>query len=279
MPATGAVPAELTLVDSAVLNTIPALLAFVFLFYADRRMAGPLQLRLGFTARRFPDGVAKGLLALVIVMPLMYAANFVTELAYYFTGYHHPPEHVLLKLMGESHSPLLRWWLIGGALVTAPFFEEYAFRGLLQTLLRETFIRWSEGFRTAAVAPPAPEFQAALAPPPPPDWRSASAEAGRCRVRAGEAVTLDYLSRPDPGRIDVPVPPEGERVWQTWAAIVVTSVAFAAIHETWTAPLIFVLSLCLGYAYERTGSLWTSITIHLLFNAIMTVSYLLQHLS
>jgi membrane protease YdiL (CAAX protease family) len=37
------------------------------------------------------------------------------------------------------------------------------------------------------------------------------------------------------------------------------------------SPLIFVLSLCLGYAYERTGNLWVPITIHALFNTIETV--------
>jgi membrane protease YdiL (CAAX protease family) len=42
----------------------------------------------------------------------------------------------------------------------------------------------------------------------------------------------------------------------------------------WTWPLIFVLSCFLGYAYERTGKLWTSITIHAAFNALSTIVYL-----
>jgi hypothetical protein len=53
-----------------------------------------------------------------------------------------------------------------------------------------------------------------------------------------------------------------------WSAVVLTSLLFAMAHGDWWArPPIFVLSLCLGYAYERTGNLWTSITIHALFNA------------
>jgi membrane protease YdiL (CAAX protease family) len=61
---------------------------------------------------------------------------------------------------------------------------------------------------------------------------------------------------------------------QTWAAIAVTSLIFASVHPTWSMPVIFVLALCLGYAYERTGNLWVSITIHAGFNTISTVIFL-----
>ena len=56
-----------------------------------------------------------------------------------------------------------------------------------------------------------------------------------------------------------------------WSVVVVASVVFTGIHAggvDWQAlPSLFVLSLCLGYAYERTGRLWPSILIHMLFNA------------
>ncbi len=56
-----------------------------------------------------------------------------------------------------------------------------------------------------------------------------------------------------------------------WAAIALTSGAFAVMHAT-VAPLhavlsLFVLSLGLGWIYERTGRLSASITMHVLFNA------------
>jgi membrane protease YdiL (CAAX protease family) len=41
-------------------------------------------------------------------------------------------------------------------------------------------------------------------------------------------------------------------------------------------PPIFFLAICLGYAYERTGSLWTSIVMHSLFNATSTYLFLNQ---
>jgi membrane protease YdiL (CAAX protease family) len=53
-----------------------------------------------------------------------------------------------------------------------------------------------------------------------------------------------------------------------WLAVALTSAAFALVHPFWTVAPIFVLSLCLGYAYERTGNLYVPIFIHSLFNAI-----------
>jgi membrane protease YdiL (CAAX protease family) len=53
-----------------------------------------------------------------------------------------------------------------------------------------------------------------------------------------------------------------------WAAIAITSVFFAATHgdkEHW--PALFVLAMCLGYSYEKSGSLLRPIFIHAMFNA------------
>ena len=60
----------------------------------------------------------------------------------------------------------------------------------------------------------------------------------------------------------------------TWGAIVVASAMFAAVHPTWTWPPIFVLSLCLGWLYERTGNLWAPIALHAAFNAVSTLIFL-----
>jgi membrane protease YdiL (CAAX protease family) len=52
-----------------------------------------------------------------------------------------------------------------------------------------------------------------------------------------------------------------------WGAILLTSAAFAYVHQSDQAPIIFVLSLALGYVYERTGNLWAPIALHLAFNS------------
>jgi len=63
-----------------------------------------------------------------------------------------------------------------------------------------------------------------------------------------------------------------------WAAIALTSVLFAAIHgnrEHW--PALFVLAMCLGYSYEKSGSLLRPIFIHAMFNANGVIFTLLQN--
>ena len=52
-----------------------------------------------------------------------------------------------------------------------------------------------------------------------------------------------------------------------WEAVVITSVFFAVSHPWTHLPALFVLSCCMGYAYEKSGSLLRPIFIHALFNA------------
>ncbi len=54
-----------------------------------------------------------------------------------------------------------------------------------------------------------------------------------------------------------------------WFAILLTSALFTLIHQQPEAfPTLFVLALGLGYLYERTGSLWAPISLHVLFNSL-----------
>jgi membrane protease YdiL (CAAX protease family) len=62
-----------------------------------------------------------------------------------------------------------------------------------------------------------------------------------------------------------------------WAAIAITAALFTVVHGTpahW--PSLLALAIVLGYNYERTGRLWASIMIHVLFNAV-SVSEALMH--
>ncbi len=62
-----------------------------------------------------------------------------------------------------------------------------------------------------------------------------------------------------------------------WPAIIITSAIFAAIHSYWMHwPSLFILALCLGYAYEKEGSLFRPIFIHALFNATSVIAILLM---
>ncbi len=63
-----------------------------------------------------------------------------------------------------------------------------------------------------------------------------------------------------------------------WLAILSTSVFFAMMHRPvshWLA--IFVLSVGIGYSYERSGSLFRPIFIHIFFNATTVCAVLLSN--
>jgi membrane protease YdiL (CAAX protease family) len=62
-----------------------------------------------------------------------------------------------------------------------------------------------------------------------------------------------------------------------WPAIVISSVLFTLTHANaghW--PALFVLGVCMGYAYEKSGSLFRPIFIHSFFNAISIIATLNQ---
>jgi hypothetical protein len=64
-------------------------------------------------------------------------------------------------------------------------------------------------------------------------------------------------------------------IGRPWPAIMVTSLMFAIVHqnpEHW--PTLFVLSCCMGYSYEKSGSLYRPIFIHIIFNTISIASTL-----
>ena len=60
-----------------------------------------------------------------------------------------------------------------------------------------------------------------------------------------------------------------------WLSIAISSGLFATVHANaghW--PALFVLAVCLGYSYEKSGSLFRPIFIHSLFNAITITAVL-----
>ena len=62
-----------------------------------------------------------------------------------------------------------------------------------------------------------------------------------------------------------------------WLAIAASSGLFAVMHaDAGHWPALFVLGVCLGYAYEKSGSLFRPIFIHSLFNATSIIAALNQ---
>jgi len=55
----------------------------------------------------------------------------------------------------------------------------------------------------------------------------------------------------------------------SWLAIILTSLVFVAMHGIWLHWLpLMALSVCMGYAYEKSGSILRSVCIHVIFNSV-----------
>jgi len=64
---------------------------------------------------------------------------------------------------------------------------------------------------------------------------------------------------------------------RAWLSIAISSGIFAMVHSnTGHWPALFALSVCMGYAYEKSGSLFRPIFIHSLFNAASIITALNQ---
>jgi membrane protease YdiL (CAAX protease family) len=66
-------------------------------------------------------------------------------------------------------------------------------------------------------------------------------------------------------------------ITRPWPAIFLASLIFIIFHanpEHWFA--LFALSICLGYTYEKSGSLFRPIFVHALFNAMSVFAALNQ---
>ena len=64
-------------------------------------------------------------------------------------------------------------------------------------------------------------------------------------------------------------------VQKPWTSIMATSVIFAVVHINpahW--PALFALSMCIGYSYEKSRSLFRPIFIHALFNGLSVLATL-----
>ena len=259
--------------DMAFLATVPPLVAFILLLAADAALNRAGGYDLGLSLRRLKSGVVWGVLGSVCVVPLLFGLMVLIDWAYRWLNYQHPDEHELLHALGQTRDPLVVFPLVAGAALVAPLFEELLFRAHLQTILRRMFARAASavfGVGNGATAYSAPGEPGG--PPPDSSFDAASTAPG---------VPVPPVQTPHPGPAAVvsyaPVDLLGERAfpaWTGWAAIVVTSALFASVHAMWTWPPIFILSLCLGYAYERTGNLWVPILIHAVFNGVSTLLFL-----
>jgi membrane protease YdiL (CAAX protease family) len=98
---------------------------------------------LGFTSRHFTRGLSPALAGVVFILPVVGWAAILADWLMRKYQIQHPMKHELLTIMDQAPSPLLKVLIAIGAIIVAPLFEEFIFRGHLQTLLsRVTRMPW-----------------------------------------------------------------------------------------------------------------------------------------
>lgn len=262
---------------------------------------------LGFSSRHLGRGVALGALAALFAVPFTFIASTAVEWLYRAIDFKHPAEHDLLKFMKEAPALWIQIAAVAAAVVIAPLVEEFIFRGLLQTSLCSWFQRFGRppampaspwpvqpgevlsyaspvvaGEATASTSAPAAAMQSSPYGPAGGGALPATADvdSGAPRWPHTQSIAppgVAWLPPLPPGMEGAMAPAEPARppAWPSWLAILLTSILFAIIHPLWTSPIIFALSLVIGYVYERTGNLWAAIALHAIFNTSSTTLYLL----
>jgi membrane protease YdiL (CAAX protease family) len=247
---------DYSLAELAILNAAAELVVLIALPSLHRLLRRRSLAALGLQREQFASGARLGLVGIAIAMPLVFWSGVLSELLYQAIGYRHPNAHELLKALGASRDPRMKAFIIGTAVVLAPVFEELIFRGLLQNLLVRLFagrfhVPGSEVVQTLAPA----EAAAASDVDAPAGVGTPMAETG---VRGIDSAPAG------------PIVP----VWRIWAAVVLGALIFSSIHEPWSMPPIFVLAVCFGYLYQRSGNLNAVIFMHAYFNLLNTVQFL-----
>lgn len=212
--------------------------------------ARPLR-RLGMSAANVLPGLKVAAVSLVAILPIVYVATLVNAAARYGLGLPNDVEHPMIELLGKNDSVAMIAFTLLAASIFAPLLEELLFRGHLQTAIAYTASRL---FRRREPEPVAiePYATAPSIPPPPP-----------------VPPFLNYQSA------SVLPPVVGPGIGSRWAGILLASAVFALVHPPFSIPVVFVLAICLGYVYERTGNLWATIFIHCAFNSIQLALFLL----
>lgn len=223
----------------AVAGAIPVILIFI-LYRAQRH---PGLSRLGLTQANLPRALPAALAGSLFVIPVIFWFSIFLVWLFQLLRVEHPQKHQLLLLLDQTRDLITRLLMVVAAVVVAPIFEELLFRAHFQTILSHLFAR-----RRITYGPSTPPPFDLPYPPPP-----------------GVMHPLTYENRPPSRWESHPGAPA------RWAAVLITSLLFAAVHEWWTAPAIFLLSLCFGYVYERTGNLYVPILMHIAFNGVSII--------
>jgi membrane protease YdiL (CAAX protease family) len=288
---------ELMLVQGAINSYLIVLLPCL------ARLTSGARLRdFGVRPRGWRRQAAIGIVAVLFLMPIVYTVQ-VACVHYLDLPDSESRKHPLERMLRKDFSASTAYLAFLTAVILAPLFEELLFRGLLQSWLVKTFDRFAGYLRPSASDP----LLAQPSPGEPPQVGSVAVNAlvhlDSDHDSADEATGNDFWEAVDapektvweerpPAHSDgartAPDLPEDETHGisrgtdapyrprssvATGAAIILTSLGFAALHAPqWPAPIpLFLLALGLGVVYQRTGSLIAPVCMHAVFNGFSTL--------
>ena len=244
-------------------DLIARLGAVLFMLYLIKERFSGGAAGFGLRLGKLPFGILCGILGIVVALPVVMMVGILSTL------FKKVPVHPLITVLRDHPSVEIRVLITISACVAAPISEEMFFRGMLQSFLAQHFANQSTGWHR---------------------WRLNSA-AWRQHEAPATHRSTDYGNSPAPTEAGLPLPedqtapasamllPPAANTRERWLAILISAAVFALLHGqiAWL-PVLFPLAVGLGWVYERTGNIWSDITMHAAFNAVsLTVNMLHLH--
>jgi membrane protease YdiL (CAAX protease family) len=230
-------------------------------FYVIRTASGTEPYQFGWTTHRLGANIQLGVVAWLILTPLVLAVNALVTVAYKVLTEAPLKPHPLEQL--ALSKPLAIDWLllVFTAVVVAPVMEELLCRGILQPWAASR----SYGSNNVMVA----TFLVAL-----------SLRYGDVHQAIDQSDWSGLFKTLQPVFFVVVLLPGYLLVRyvfrsQRGGAIYATALLFASIHSNWPTPVpLFLLGLGLGWLAYRTQSLVGPIALHMLFNGVACITLL-----
>lgn len=216
-----------------------------------RATTGARREQLGLTLHECGRNALRGFVGCLVILPIVYGVQLLALRIWPMNA------HPMQGMLEFSGAPAMMVLAVLAGILLAPAVEELMFRAVLLGWLNRAANEWAGRFEPA---------------------EPNSADPGGSERPAESPVGAGQVASGRLPRILPQVPTFGlTRTSRLWLAQVVpnvlTSLLFAGIHwQQWPAPLaLLLLSLALGWIYQRTGSLIAPITMHASFNAISTL--------
>jgi membrane protease YdiL (CAAX protease family) len=130
-------PAKPTDAELLTFNGGTELAAFIFMLFGSATMRREGLRRMGLSLQALPRGIVLGILAIIVVLPLMFCVSAASESVWRSIHYEHPEAHDMLLMLTRDHqSVLMTVAIVASATIIAPLAEEMFFRGCIQTIIR-----------------------------------------------------------------------------------------------------------------------------------------------